>query len=299
MELRHLRHFLAVADALSYSRAAEALHMAASPLSRSIQQLEHDLGGPLFDRGTRRVELTPLGAALVPRARKLLDEVDDITRSVRRQARGQQDILLGTRSVPPTLIRAITEEVIAEAAPAAQVRLQPMESVAQLDEILRGRMALGLVTRRVHERRLDYLEVMQEEPAVALPDRAPFRTLAAVSPEDLTGLRLLVTKGAEVFGSEAQPYLDAVAEVVTTDNSITGALATLIATSDSCCFTLVNPEAPWHRDLAGGGVVIRPLTASLPRAITYLAWRTDRATPDDLGPIIQMARERFTVPLMC
>lgn len=299
MELRHLRHFLAVADALSYSRAAETLHMAASPLSRSIQQLEHDLGGPLFDRGTRRVELTPLGAGLVTRARKLLDEVDDITRSARRQASGHQDILLGTRSVPATLIRMITTEVIAEAAPAALVRVQPMESVAQLDEILRGRMALGLVTRRVHERRLEYLEIMQETSAVALPDRQPFRTLTAVSPEDLTGLRLLMTKGAEVFGSDAQPYLDAVADVVTADNSITGALATIIATSDSCCFTLANPEAPWHRDLAGAGVVIRPVPASMPRATTYLAWRTDRATPDDLGPIIQVARERFAVPLMC
>lgn len=299
MELRHLRHFLAVADALSYSRAAEALHMAASPLSRSIQQLEHDLGGPLFDRGTRRVELTPLGAGLVPRARKLLDEVDDITRSVRRQARGQQDILLGTRSVPATLIRVMTAEVIAEASPAAQVRLQPMESIAQLDEILRGRMALGLVSRRVHERRLEYHEVMQEASAVAFPDREPFRAVTEVSPQDLTGLRLLVTKGGELFGSEAQPYLDAVAEVVTADNSLPGALATLIATSDSCCFTLANPEAPWHRDLAGAGVVIRPLPASMPRGTTYLAWRTDRATPDDLGPIIQMARERFTVPLMC
>jgi hypothetical protein len=118
-----------------------------------------------------------------------------------------------------------------------------MESVAQLDEILRGRMALGLVSRRVHERRLEYLEAMQEAPAVALPDREPFRTLTAVTPEDLTGLRLLVTKGGEAFGSEGQPFLDAVADVVTAANSITGALATIIATSDSCCFTLANPEA--------------------------------------------------------
>jgi hypothetical protein len=76
----------------------------------------------------------------------------------------------------------ITAEVIAEAAPAAQVRLQPMESIAQLDEILRGRMALGLVVRRVHERRLEYLEVMREASAFALPDREPFRALTAVSP---------------------------------------------------------------------------------------------------------------------
>jgi DNA-binding transcriptional LysR family regulator len=299
MELRHLRHFLAVADALSYSRAAEALHMAASPLSRSIQQLEHDLGGPLFDRGTRRVELTPLGAGLVPRARKLLDEVDDITRSVRRQARGHQDILLGTRSVPATLIRMITREVVAEAAPGAQVRLQPMESVAQLDEILRGRMALGLVTRRVHERRLEYLEIMREAVAIALPDREPYRALTTVHPEDLTGLHLLFTKGGELFGAEIQPYLEAVADTTMTDNSIPGTMATLIATSDSCCFTLTNPEAPWHRDLAAPGVVIKPLPPTMPHGTTYLAWRTDRATPDDLGPIITQARRRFTTPFAC
>lgn len=154
-----------------------------------------------------------------PRARKLLEEVDDITRSARRQASGHQDILLGTRSVPATLIRIITAEVIAEAAPGAQVRLQPMESVAQLDEILRGRMTLGLVTRRVHERRLEYLEVMQEASAVALPDREPFRALTVVCPQDLAGLSLLVTRGAELSGGVSQPYLDAVAEVVTADNS--------------------------------------------------------------------------------
>jgi len=140
---------------------------------------------------------------------------------------------------------------------------------------------------------------MHEASAFALPDREPFRALTEVSPQDLAGPRLLVTKGGELFGGVSQPYLDAVAEVVTADNSLPGAMATLIATSDSCCFTLANPEAPWHRDLAGAGVIIRPLPASMPPAITYLAWRTDRATPDDLGPIIAMARERFTVPLMC
>jgi DNA-binding transcriptional LysR family regulator len=72
-----------------------------------------------------------------------------------------------------------------------------------------------------------------------------------------------------------------------------------IATSDSCCFTLANPDAPWHRDLAGVGVVIRSLPACMPHATTYLAWRTDRATLEDLGPIIQRARERFAVPFIC
>ena len=167
--------------------------MAASPLSRSIQQLEHDLGGPLFDRGTRRVELTPPGAGLVPRARKLLDEVDDITRSVRLvQACGQQDILLGTRSVPATLIRVMTAEVIAEASPAAQVRLQPMESIAQLDEILRGpdgtgtgvpagaRASVGVATRSCRRHRRSHSRTVSR--SAPCSTRLPAGPDRAVSP---------------------------------------------------------------------------------------------------------------------
>jgi hypothetical protein len=195
-----------------------------------------------------------------------------------------------SRHSAATLVRVSTTEAIAAAAAAAQVRLQPMESVAQLDEILRGRMALGLVVRRVHERRLEYLEVMREASAFALPDREPFRALMAVSPQDLAGLHLLVAKGGELFGGLSHPYLDAVAEVVTADNSLPGALATLIATSDSCCFTLANPEAPWHRNLAGAGVVIgrcrppcRPLPPTSPGERTRLPPTTSaRSSP---GPV--------------
>ena len=65
MEIRQLQYFVAVAQTRHFGRAAERLHMAQSPLSQAIRQLESQVGATLFDRTTRRVELTPAGEALL------------------------------------------------------------------------------------------------------------------------------------------------------------------------------------------------------------------------------------------
>lgn len=76
MEVSQLRAFLAVADELHFGRAAERLHMAQPPVSRAVAQLEKSLGVRLFDRSTRRVQLTAAGDALIAAARKVLDDID-------------------------------------------------------------------------------------------------------------------------------------------------------------------------------------------------------------------------------
>jgi DNA-binding transcriptional LysR family regulator len=72
MELRHLQHFLAVAEEQSFTRAAARIHVVQSSLSVSVRSLERELGARLFDRTTHQVELTDAGRALVPEARHTL-----------------------------------------------------------------------------------------------------------------------------------------------------------------------------------------------------------------------------------
>jgi DNA-binding transcriptional LysR family regulator len=297
MDVRQLRHFLAVAETLNYTRAAERLVMAASPLSRSIQQLEIEVGGPLFIRGTRKVELTPLGDALVPHARKTIFDLDALQRDMHRRVQGHVEFHVGMRSVPGELIAAVVDDVIKLVEPAAIVRLEPMDSFAQLDRVLNGRLTFGLINRRSDDRRLEYIAVMTERPAVALPNLARYAALTEVHPEDLRGLRFLAQPGVVPFGPELTDIIDSVAEVVTMDFEIIGGLAAVIAVGDSCCLTLENPSAPWHKYLAGDGVIIRPLADKSTTGTTHLAWRTDRDHPDDLGPIIHAARRRFRQPL--
>jgi DNA-binding transcriptional LysR family regulator len=297
MEFRLLRYFLAVADTLNYSRAAERLQISASPLSRSIQQLERIVGGPLFLRGTRRVELTPLGHSLVPHATRVLEEVDALARDMKRRVQGHVELDVGVRSLPPELIRSLIHDVIQNVEPNADVRLRPLDSFVQMEQIISGQLALGLINRRSEDRRLDYLPVLQESPGIALPDQPRYAALTEVEPQDLAGLRLLIQAGADPRDPGLAPIISAVRQVESVNSDIVGGISVIIAEGDACCLTLANPTAPWHKYLAGDGVIVRPLKGVWERATTYLCWRTDRDQDDDLGPILRRARDRYRAPL--
>src|SRR5579859_911472 len=112
MELRHLRYFVAVAEELNFTRAAKTLGIRQPPLSLQIQQLEKELGAPLFRRQTRGVELTDAGKLFLEEARVILKHVEMAKIDVRRRARGETGrLIVGSAGATyfhplvPTIIR--------------------------------------------------------------------------------------------------------------------------------------------------------------------------------------------------
>jgi epsilon-lactone hydrolase len=133
IELRHLRSFVAVAEDLSFSRAAQRLFISQPALSRQIRGLERLVGCDLFRRSTQRVELTLAGEALLARARSLLTDLDDaisVTRSVGGELAGRMALLWepwarASADADFDGIRAALEELHGQFTPPADVTIAP------------------------------------------------------------------------------------------------------------------------------------------------------------------------------
>lgn len=147
MELRHLRYFVAVAEELHFTRAAERLHMGQPPLSMQIRALEEELGVPLFERSQRRVRLTEAGQGFLLRARAILADTEAAAEEARRRARGELGQLrIGfTSSLPytstlPDLLYAYRQRY-----PEVELQLTESFTNAQLEALDKGTLDVGLV----------------------------------------------------------------------------------------------------------------------------------------------------------
>jgi DNA-binding transcriptional LysR family regulator len=169
VELRQLRYFVAVAEELHFGRAAERLHMSQSPLSRAIRELEHELGLLLFTRTTRRVELTPAGAALLERARRALAEVDLAVDDARRAAQPEHGLVaIGYGPFSGRLAARIADAVAAER-PDLELRLDEGATQELLRRVASHELAAAAVLEtpaaaRRHGVRVDAL---RDEPLLA------------------------------------------------------------------------------------------------------------------------------------
>ena len=169
MELRHLRYFVAVAEALHFTRAAATLGIQQPPLSQQIRQLEDELGTRLFRRLTRGVELTAAGAFLLREARQILEQVERTKVAVQSLARGTSGhIRVGFSNASyfnPVVSRVIHE--YRERYP--EVVLTPLQSVtADLLQALHTSMVdVAFLRAPFDDERLGS-ELIVEEPLVAV-----------------------------------------------------------------------------------------------------------------------------------
>lgn len=151
MNLRHLEHWLALADTGSFSRAAEKLHITQSALSRSIQALEDELGGPLVDRIGKRNELTPLGQVVLERARRIVEEASELKQGAAvLQQGGLGHLQLGLGSGPGALLMTPWLVYMARHHPGVKVSISRGPTELQLQQLRdRSLDALVVDVRRV------------------------------------------------------------------------------------------------------------------------------------------------------
>ncbi|GAB3460362.1 LysR family transcriptional regulator [Streptomonospora sediminis] len=187
VDLRELRYFLAAAEELNLSRAAERLGISQPPLSRAIRQMERRIGAPLFHRHHNTIRLTPAGATLRSEARKVLEAASAATRRTRRA--GREAALLTVTTTPgrsTELLRRIAD-VYAGLPDAAAPDIEVTGCSTQEAALRSGEADLALLGTPFNAEGLCVRTLYSEERVAAVPAGHPLAGSSALRCLDLLG----------------------------------------------------------------------------------------------------------------
>lgn len=274
MDLRQLRQFVAVADELHFGRAAMRLNMTQPPLTMAIRQLEETLGAELFARTRRSVMLTAAGQALLPAARRLLAEAEQLGPLVRSAAAGQLGRLrLGFVSTVgygplPTWLKGFRE-----AYPGVALSLREATLDVQLGAFAAGEIDAGFV---LHARGgapagFQALPVMREPLVLALAGDHPLAGRARLTLREVLGEPLVI------FPRAITPSLyDAVLSLYSSHQATPQIGQEAIQMQTIVNLVSAGMGVAWVPEsvtrLQRPGVVYRPLPASGLACETSLIW---------------------------
>lgn len=279
VELHHLRAFLAVAEELHFGHAAARLHVAQPALSQQIRRLEGELGTALFQRSTRRVQLTDAGRVLLDEARRILAEVESAVDAVQRAGRGESGVLTVAFAASvmfialPRIIRRFRAHY-----PGVHLELREVPTALQLAGLRSGEFDVGFVRQPSADPELHLETVMREPLLIALSKRHRLARRARVP------LAALAEDDFVLFPRDVGPGLHAQVLALCraagfTPNVIqeTRELYTTVSLVEADVGVTIIPASV--RKMGWTGVTYKPIPTPLAETRIAVAWHVTNARP--------------------
>ena len=290
MDLRHLRHFVAVARRLHFGRAADELRIAQPALSQSIRTLEDELGVRLLDRTNRRVALSQAGEVLLADAEAILADVGRALERVRAVGLGRAGRLriAFTRSASEGIANRIVDAFRA-ACPEVDVRTDTLYTARNVEALREGRVDAAFVRPPLgDDDGLATLALAAEPFVVVLPATHPLARRRRLRRADLldaplvTGARergpgFFATMFASIWG-DAEPR---VVRIEADEEHMVRAVSLGVGVT-----VMTESRA---RALRRAGLAVRRFESPEPVSPLALAWRTDDASPA-LARLLEVTR---------
>ena len=300
MELRQLRYFIAVAERLSFSKAAEHLHVTVPPLSRQIRQLEEELDVQLFVRDRRHVVLTDAGQLLLREAKVLVAQTSHACDSVRLAKKGEAGVV--KIGIGLGLGEKISHVLVEHANrfPAVEVSCSAVYSVFQSGALLEGTIDVGFLRPPIGHAELISEALFEERFVVHVSKDSPLAKHKALRVRDLAGESLLVPHCKPAVGIYDKAIeLCAKAGVpikivhVSIDPLPHGDIQTILLASRRGIFLM--PDEPSCSPAAGSEVVAIPFDEPDAKVDVHAAWRRNETSPAILA-FLGSVRTVFQLP---
>jgi len=288
MNLRDLEYLVALAETRHFGRAAERCHVSQPTLSAQLRKLEEFLGVALVERRPRRVALTPAGEAVVERARRMLQDAEDI----RGLARASQDPLSGPLKVgliptlgPYLLPRVATK--IARALPKLSLLLHEYQTAPLVERTLDGELDLAILALPAETRGLVTRELFSEAFLVAMPERHRLAARKQVRTADLEGEKLLLLEEGHCLRDQA---LEVCAHSGTEEQAFRAtSLETLRQMVASGLGLTLLPELSAAGPFASArGLAVRPFAPPTPHRVIGAAWRRSTSRGEAIAQVCEI-----------
>ncbi|WP_138503135.1 LysR family transcriptional regulator [Nostoc sp. PA-18-2419] len=280
MELRHLRYFIAVAEELHFSKAAERLHIAQPPLSQQIQQLEAQLGVELFQRKTKRqVQLTEAGQVFLQEAYQLLAQLQkaiELTQKIGRGEKGQLRIgftSLVTYNLLPVILRQFREQF-----PEVELILQELTTTEQERALQERRIHVGFAHPPLEDNTLNKKCIQQEALVVALAETHFLSEQEKISVRSLVNENFIMFPrhlGSGLYDQIVSLCLQGNFSPKVTQEAIQ--MQTIIGLVSAGMGIAIVPSS--LQNLQRTGVVYRNFEEKTPLIETAVVWREEDMTP--------------------
>lgn len=211
MDIRQLQCVVAVAEELHFGRAAARLQMSQAPLSAQIKRIEREIGFPLFERTTRSVRLTTVGAELYRRAVDILAAVDEATSDLSQVAAGRAGRLrVGFPSSASYSILPVAVRRARELAPDLELDLVPLTSAEQVERIHEGTLDIAILRGEAGAADLTIAPLYTEEIVACLPGDHRLAARDEVTAAELAAEPMIFFPAREMpgFVAEIRPIFD-------------------------------------------------------------------------------------------
>lgn len=296
MELRHLRYFVAVAQALNFTRAAEKLHTSQPSLSSQIRDLEACVGVPLLVRDKRKVALTAAGECFLQDALVILEQAENA--KVRARKTGLEDNHFAIGFVPSAEVNLLPKvlPLFRLKQPDTHIELVSLITTEQEEKILRGELDVGLMRHPVYSPELDYLELIHEPLVVVLPVNHPLANEKAISAQQLHDVNFVGTDPA-YSGALAMIVKNWFQQQKSQPNIVqvaTNILVTMNLVGMGLGVTLIPG---YMNNFNTGQVVFRPIIGDVPTIALLMAWKKGALKPA-LTDFIATVHERLAVSVV-
>ena len=292
LSLQKLQYIVAVADTLGFRKAAELCHVSQPSLSAQVRELEETLGVKLFERDRRRVLVTPAGADLVARARRVLSEASDLVEAAVRLG----DPLAG--SLRLGIIPTIAPYLLPEAVPAVMARFPKIKLLFREEktEVLVASLAAGKLDAAVLALEADlgdlsHAVIAHDAFVLAAPKRHALARKRSISAEDLDGETVLLLDDGHCLRGQALSYCSSARASEASFRATS--LSTLAQMVSSGAGVTLLPSLSVPIENRRGQLAIRPFDAPAPSRTIALVWRPSSPMSKALKELAAVLRKAW------